>query len=76
MKIWIVVSAISQELTVGSIYQMLSAFDSMQTLLQSLVYQISSGYEQSLYVSNLLVLWGLSEESTKMQVELTVPIQK
>ena len=32
--------------------------------LQSLVYQISSGYEQSLYVSNLLVLWGLSEEST------------
>lgn len=55
---------------------MLSAFDSMQTLLQSLVYQISSGYEQSLYVSNLLVLWGLSEESTKMQVELTAPIQK
>mgnify|MGYP000937747140 CR=1 FL=1 len=51
VKIWIVVSAISQELTVGSIYQMLSAFDSMQTLLQSLVYQISSGYEQSLYVS-------------------------
>lgn len=76
VKIWIVVSAISQELTVGSIYQMLSAFDSMQTLLQSLVYQISSGYEQSLYVSNLLVLWGLSEESTKMQVELTAPIQK
>ena len=76
VKIWIVVSAISQELTVGSIYQMLSAFDSMQTLLQSLVYQISSGYEQSLYVSNLLVLWGLSEESTKMQVELTAPIKK
>lgn len=75
-KIWIVVSAISQELTVGGVYQMLSAFDSMQTLLQSLVYQISSGFEQSLYVSNLLALWNLPEESAKNQVALTAPIQK
>lgn len=74
VKMWIIFVALIQQQTVGSIYQLLSAADSLQTLLQSVIAQVSSGYEQSLYVNNLFELWSLPDENDNSQEELLSPI--
>lgn len=76
IKMWIICSAIIQQQTVGGIYQLLNAADSTQSLLCSLIMQISLGHEQSLYITNLFDLWSLPDENIAGQEELTAPINE
>lgn len=75
-KMWIICSALIQQQTVGSIYQLLNAADSTQSLLHSLIMQISLGHEQSLYITNLFDLWSLPDENFAEQEELATPINE
>lgn len=76
IKMWIICSALIQQQTVGSIYQLLNAADSTQSLLHSLIMQISLGHEQSLYITNLFDLWSLPDENFAEQEELATPINE
>ena len=76
IKMWIICSALIQQQTVCSIYQLLNAADSTQSLLHSLIMQISLGHEQSLYITNLFDLWSLPDENFAEQEELATPINE
>lgn len=76
IKMWIICSALIQQQTVGSIYQLLNAADFTQSLLHSLIMQISLGHEQSLYITNLFDLWSLPDENFAEQEELATPINE
>lgn len=76
LKIWIILKAIRNKLSIGSVSMYIAAVDTFQNSVINILQQFSSGYEQLLYLSYIFEIDKMEEEEASNLIDMDEPIKK